>query len=660
MGVKVAVPLLPLPVLLIPSDTGLADGLIPTKEEGSDTTNVVPGGNEMGRFNGRGKVKGNVTGKGNVKVTVAAEPCVEVVTVVAGVICVSGGTTAAVSVLTATLGSLNSVHAETDDADGSTFKGEETGRSLQEFELFSSDDSETKSAACSWVDLTKQFIRSSDCSDSCCNGCGIIDCEEFECTLDSVANGCLGDTSSRMSCSNSSTSVTCSLCSNSSSDELSWTNLPTSADPSRDSSLVGNVSSSSSSSATSSSSKADVGSSVSDETKEDNLFTASKESTSFESSACIPPSVHWFWSSASISMLLQSSIFHASSSIWSELLGSSSSLSSTDEESSCSPFERWSGDGFEHLMSHGGTDPSEIVEFSQGPESSGRIISDNDGSAAFGLQQMSSSEVSSFSVWTLSGFSHATDSIAAIMSSVTTKVSSTTSTASSMLCSTINLSQDIKAASGWKEESTASGWVILQSSSGSFWSGKMKIRSSAASFSTISVFRIAADISFLVFIVFFRLTRLRPSRRILPGPFCFLDVPASKDEDPSWSSSLRIEGNDASFRFTGAGLHLVTPLRVADGSFACEWLLLFPLQPQKGSKCFIFHGSNFTRSRSASALIFCWNSGVNSPDASLSLHFWQARLKNSLLSTVPLIRTLPSLPDWILSTSGSSWISLCW
>ena len=45
----------------------------PTNEEGSETTKVVPGGKEIGRVNGRGKVKGRVTGietgNGSVNVT---------------------------------------------------------------------------------------------------------------------------------------------------------------------------------------------------------------------------------------------------------------------------------------------------------------------------------------------------------------------------------------------------------------------------------------------------------------------------------------------------------------------------------------------------------------------------------------------------------------
>ena len=62
---------------------------------------------------------------------------------------------------------------------------------------------------------------------------------------------------------------------------------------------------------------------------------------------------------------------------------------------------------------------------------------------------------------------------------------------------------------------------------------------------------------------------------------------------------------------------------------------------------------------SASDFILCCDSGVNSPEASLSCHFWQARPKNSLLSPVPLSLVLPS-PHWTRSTSGSNCSSLCW
>lgn len=79
--------------------------------------------------------------------------------------------------------------------------------------------------------------------------------------------------------------------------------------------------------------------------------------------------------------------------------------------------------------------------------------------------------------------------------------------------------------------------------------------------------------------------------------------------------------------------------------------------PQNGSKCFIFQGSSFPLSRSASLLTFWRNSGVNSPEASLSLHFWHARAKNSLLRAVLLSFALPSGQR---STSGRSWINLCW
>uniref|UniRef100_A0A2M4DK43 Secreted protein n=1 Tax=Anopheles darlingi TaxID=43151 RepID=A0A2M4DK43_ANODA len=52
--------------------------------------------------------------------------------------------------------------------------------------------------------------------------------------------------------------------------------------------------------------------------------------------------------------------------------------------------------------------------------------------------------------------------------------------------------------------------------------------------------------------------------------------------------------------------------------------------PHIGSKCFNFHGSNFPRSRSASARSFICASGVNSPSDNRSRHSWQARAKNSL------------------------------